>query len=332
MRTIKLLIFISVLAAMAGTAGAAVILQENFEGLTANATLHGQNGWTHDPAYENPAGVPDPLSIRSSSPDEAWVIDTSSAGQLTYTSPDASIVLSGGDRALQVSKHYNQGEGDPHVTKASHNVAWKDIADYPASTGELDTAVYFSILIQSGAGVSGSDNAFVAMIGETATGNNPGQVAMGNMSYNDGAWHHGLGGWVYNSSSYATGWSEGTEDQNVHLLVGKLEKDWQWHTDTETYPDTTDDRAYFTKLHIWVDPNAGDSASPDGLSKYKDNKLRWHDHISELVFNAENGMNGGDMIYFDNLVIGETWGDVIPEPATMTLLAFGSLALLRRKK
>ena len=326
----RILRFISIsiaLTAMAGMASGAVILTENFESYTANATLHGQGGWGEDPNY---AGQP--ASNRSSAPDEAWVYDTSSAGRLTYTSADSSIILSGGNRALGISKHRNQGAEDPHVTKGSHVAAYKDIANYPAVTGELDTEIYFSILIQSGQGISGSDNANIALKGYSASGNNNATTPLGNYSYNDGAWHHGFGGAANGSTSYATGWSNGVEDSNVHLLVGKLVKDWQWHDDTVTYPDTMDDREYFTKLYIWVDPNAGDAASPDGLSKYKDGKYRYIDYISELVFQAENGLDAGDVMYFDNLTIGETWNDVIPEPTTMALLAFGGLALLRRKK
>lgn len=38
-----------------------------------------------------------------------------------------------------------------------------------------------------------------------------------------------------------------------------------------------------------------------------------------------------ETIHVDNLVVGTTFGDVVPEPASLTLLALGGLALLRRR-
>ena len=45
-------------------------------------------------------------------------------------------------------------------------------------------------------------------------------------------------------------------------------------------------------------------------------------------------LQGGAGISFDNLIMGDTYQDVgaVPEPATMSLLALGGIAMLRRRK
>ncbi len=225
MYAIRLIVFLCALAVMASTAGAAVIFQESFETYNADATLHGQGGWTYDPAYGT-----DPLDIRSSSPDEAWVLDTSSAGRLTYTSADSSIILDGGNRALRIMKHFDDpADGNDHVTKFTHVAACNDLSDIPGTIPENDTAIYFSMLMMRGASVGSSDDAHLSLLNKSASGGNDTLTELGQTKFNDGAWHTGMGGTVNTSTSAATAWVADGHDADVHLLVGKLEKVWQWH-------------------------------------------------------------------------------------------------------
>jgi hypothetical protein len=311
---------------MANSAVAGVIFTDSFEAYTTNATLHGQGGWTYDPAYGT-----DPLDTRSSSPDEAWVV----AGGLSYTSADSSIVISGGQKAVKVSKHYDDPQDpDDHVTKVSHNAAYLDVSPgIPDPPDTQNTMVYFSLLIRASATIGNSDNAAV-VAGVWDSGDRWRKSAtLGEVSWNTGSgWEHGKGGTIHSSTSWVENYVYDTtaKDTDTHLLVGCLRKEWQWHTDSQL--DDPDDAEYFTLMDIWIDPNAGDSATPDGTSKYLDDKIMQGHYISELLLYVENGMDDGDYIEFDQLMMGDTWSDVIPEPASLALLGIGGLALMARRK
>jgi len=314
---------VSVLAA---TVHAGIIFQEDFESLTADATLLGQGGWTYDPAYGT-----DPLSNRSSSPDEAWVVTKT----LTYTSPDSSIIIDGGQQAVRVLKHYDDpANPNDHVTKVGHKVAVHEVPDTPPGRDQdFGTIVYFSVLVQAGEAIGNSDNAHMTAGVWDSQDRWEKSTQLGEMSWNYGSgWVHGKGGSIHSSTSWTNSAVIDTsaKDTETHLLVGRLRKEWQWHDDPGL--DDPDDGQYFTMFDVWIDPNAGDAATPDGTSKFLDSKVPQAHYISRLILDVENGMDLGDVIYFDNITMGQTWGDVIPEPTTAVLLLAGAVGLIRRRR
>jgi len=332
-RGIAILAGAGVLLLAVGSLQAAVITSDDFESYTADATLHGQGGWTYDPDYGT-----DPNSQYSSSPDEAWVIDTSDTGspglRLTYTSGDGSIDLSGGDRCLRLTKHYDDPD-DPndHVTKRTHVAAYRDSFDYPADPNEMDTEVYIGFMIRAPSPVGNSDNAALQLQVPDYLDRWEKSTTIGEVSYNVSGvgWQHGKGGWIHNSTSWAYPYYDtSVKDDNTHFIVACLKKDWHWHADPND--DVENDRKFFTKLEVWIDPDAGDSGSPDGVSMFLEGKAMQASYVDVVTWMVENGMDEGDYIYMDNLVIGENWGEVIPEPTTLILLGLGGAALLRKRR
>ena len=90
----------------------------------------------------------------------------------------------------------------------------------------------------------------------------------------------------------------------------------------------------YNRGEIWLDPNFGDAGTPEAVSLYTSSGLevpRSLHTISSLTMATER-LDPTDVVWLDEYNIGTTWGDVVvPEPMTLTFLAMGGIALLRRR-
>jgi hypothetical protein len=77
-----------------------------------------------------------------------------------------------------------------------------------------------------------------------------------------------------------------------------------------------------TQLDLWVNPTAP-SDTPDVT-----HPGGWSDWPGVGLSNRQND----DTFLVDRILVGESYQDVVPEPATLTLLALGAAAVLRRRR
>lgn len=81
---------------------------------------------------------------------------------------------------------------------------------------------------------------------------------------------------------------------------------------------------------IWTNPAYTDAGSPEAII----NGANFGATIDTITMRYVN-LDGNDVLLFDELKLGTAWEDVmppIPEPATVSLLALGALALARRRR
>jgi hypothetical protein len=100
----------------------------------------------------------------------------------------------------------------------------------------------------------------------------------------------------------------------THLVIGKF----TWDSVNNKY----------SQVSLWADP-----AFVQGAPSVTQSMILTVTSVSDLI--VHGGLNGAadpkTQLYVDAIVYGDTWEDVIPEPATMSLLGIGIVGLLRRK-
>jgi hypothetical protein len=84
-------------------------------------------------------------------------------------------------------------------------------------------------------------------------------------------------------------------------------------------PDTTEDASFTTTLDM------GHTLKWEGLTVIRDS-------LGQEVFNSASGQTLADIGMSLSSVSGTDWSTPVPEPATLSLLMLGGLALLRRKR
>lgn len=186
------------------------------------------------------------------------------------------------------------------IGSAQDNVANRTFAP---QTGD----VYFSVLFKPAAGLDTND--FLQFIVNDDTDlHNAGSVGLRNSTEN------GFFARIRTSSADTNAKSNVQAVLgNTYLLVGKFFKSAGGSYD---------------KMSVWVDPQtlAEPAASATVMSSSGSAT------VSYLTMRTSD-MEVGDQFQFDELRIGTTWADVVPEPATLTLLALGAVvAALRGRR
>lgn len=77
------------------------------------------------------------------------------------------------------------------------------------------------------------------------------------------------------------------------------------------------------QIRMWVNPNSGDLATPDLVLGYTEHN--WQTGI-------RLGSGGTAPTTWDNVTVGTTFADIVPEPATMSLLTAASMGLLAARR
>ncbi len=300
MYSLRVIVFaLALLAITAGTQGA-IIGADSFEYATGNLAGNGaaSGGWGGAWSASAPADT-----------GEVTVVD----GGLSYNA--GGISISGGSKSIQLID-----------STGAHQQMTRGL-DAPENGSDY----YIRFLINWKAGTIGNADAAVTAIDA---------YYANNMSRSDeamfGIYHNGASGYsIAGDAHQGSGadivqWPTAITADTTYLVLARYRKD-----PNGAYLKDGVYNYYnrYNRLDMWVNPDTSDNEnSPDFTSEWPVASLPKADTFDGVIVWAWNSMDAGDIVAIDEYVIATTWGEAIPEPATLSLLAIGAIGLIRRRR
>ena len=296
MYSLRVIVFaLALLAITAGSQGA-IIMADSFEYATGPLDGKGSAGGGWGGAW--------------SASDASGLDVTVVNGGLSYSA--GGITVNGGAKSVELQ------DSNAIAQKMSRSFA----SDMDMTGAGFE--VYFRFLASNKTANLGNQDA--GTTGMNAYRNTPGNQA--GITYMAGIYGGGAAGehvaLAASSTSYAPrnyGGGPAAIGQ-VYLIVGRF-----WNDPANPFTTTTGNR-----LDIWVDPDTSDTLSSFDVSSARTSASSTKTHLDALYLNAWAQMDAGEVIGYDAYIVAENWSDVIPEPATLSLLAIGAIGLIRRRR
>jgi hypothetical protein len=187
----------------------------------------------------------------------------------------------------------------------------------PAQNGDPGADVFFRFLTSVKAGdTANQEGALTGLLNDATL------VCNGGI-YSNTTPNTDFRAWAANSNTHATPADGGTlVAGDVYLIVARFWVD----------PDNAYTTTQFNRLDLWINPDTTDTLTSYDLSSSRKTTNSIGTKVNGVFIDAWSQLEDTDVYGIDEYVVGETWADVIPEPATLGLMGLGGLALLRRKK
>jgi hypothetical protein len=224
------------------------------------------------------------------------IVETNNGGStptLAYARNRAQVAT--GNRAAMI------GDGG---TAALDNVFSREFAP-------RNSTIYFSLVVKQLAGQDSSSDFVQFNLTEDLDYNNSGSVGFGQVAEAQSIFAR-----MRDSNDTAATPGVNVEQGKTYLLVGKL-----WKSTGSTGSN-------FDRMSIFVNPtNVTELANPF-VTASRSSGISTMDTLLGRIAR----LDPGDQILFDELRIGTTFGDVLPEPASLSAAVLATAGLLMRRR